>query len=69
MAIEFLTIDHIHGGGRRERETTLRGLKFYRWLIANNFPRDRYRLLCMNCNFSHGKYGYCPHQRMRLKAV
>ena len=30
------------------------------WAIKHNFP-DELRLLCHNCNFSLGAYGYCPH--------
>jgi hypothetical protein len=59
---EFLTIDHINGGGTKHRKETGCGLGFYYWLIRNNFPKE-YRTLCMNCNFSLGKYGYCPHRR------
>jgi hypothetical protein len=66
---EFLTIDHIFGDGKLERTTTKKGLKLYSWLIKNNFPRDRYRLLCMNCNFSIGKFGYCPHQREKQEQL
>ena len=63
--IEFLTIDHINGNGnqhRREIKAAGQYLKFYGWLIRNNFP-EGYRVLCMNCNFARGKYGYCPHER------
>ncbi len=55
---EFLTIDHPHGGGNRHRKEI--GTHFYRWLKKNNYPSG-FRILCMNCNFSFGKYGYCPH--------
>jgi hypothetical protein len=58
--IEFLTIDHVNGGGTKERETTgLRGNQFYRWLIKNNFPED-YQILCANCNMAKGKDQFCP---------
>ena len=56
--IEFLTVDHINGGGVAHRKS-IKG-NFYHWLIANNFP-DGFRILCMNCNFSLGKFKYCPH--------
>ena len=61
---EFLTIDHIGGGGRQHRSRTghqLNGLPLYRWLAAADFPKDRFRLLCINCNFATGLYGRCPH--------
>ena len=39
------------------------GTGFYAWLMKRGWPKDGYRLLCMNCNFSLGRCGYCPHQR------
>jgi len=57
---EFLTIDHINGDGAKQRKAGLRGIAFYLWLIRNDFP-EGFRVLCMNCNFSLGMRGYCPH--------
>lgn len=60
--LEFLSIDHIDGGGKKHRkEIGGGGNTFYRWLIRNNFP-EGFRVLCNNCNMSIGFYGYCPHQ-------
>jgi len=59
--IEFLTIDHINGGGKRHKKT-FNGRTISEWLCDNNFP-DGFRLLCMNCNFAFGQFGYCPHNR------
>ena len=58
---EFLTIDHIMGGGGKHRKQ--KGVKnsIYLWLIRNNFPKG-FRTLCMNCNFARGHHHYCPHQ-------
>jgi hypothetical protein len=62
--VEFLTIDHIHDDGAEERrEKKLFSEKFYRYLKREGYPKDRYQLLCMNCNFAKGKFGTCPHQR------
>lgn len=63
--IEFLSIDHINGKGNEHRRLlkTKGGTSFYHWLEKNNFPKDNFRLLCMNCNTSIGHYGYCPHQK------
>jgi hypothetical protein len=52
--IEFLTIDHIHGGGNIHRLKILggkshAGIPFYLWLIRNNFP-EGFQVLCFNCN-------------------
>ena len=61
---EFLSMDHIKGGGTKHRRI-LNGVNFWWWLKKHGFPRDDYRLLCMNCNFALGKFGYCPHERER----
>lgn len=59
---EFLTIDHVNGGGNKHRKKMgIAGNSFYKWLRKLNYPKDEYRLLCMNCNSSLGWYGYCPH--------
>ena len=61
--LEFLTIDHINGDGSHHRRSinSRGGYSFYHWLKNNNYPSG-YRVLCMNCNFSHGAYHYCPHK-------
>ena len=64
---EFLAIDHVNGGGNKHRAKLGfkcgGGSNFYSWLAKNNYP-DGYRVLCHNCNFSLGLYGYCPHERV-----
>jgi hypothetical protein len=62
---EFLTIDHINGNGRKHRKDLEKkgvswGNGFHRWLYQQGYPPG-YRVLCMNCNFSLGQFGYCPH--------
>lgn len=63
-AIEFLTINHLNGkGAEQRRNLKIRGGNtFYRWLKNNNYPKG-FNVLCLNCNFSLGHYGYCPHQK------
>lgn len=63
--LEFLTIDHINNDGAEERRQNGKktGGKLYRWLIANNFPKDKYQILCYNCNCAKGFFGYCPHNK------
>jgi hypothetical protein len=60
--IEFLALDHINGGGHKERKTPGRKGSYglWKWLIKNEYPVG-YRVLCHNCNMSYGLYGYCPH--------
>lgn len=62
---EFLSIDHIDGTGHLHKKE-LNGRNLYRWLKMNGYPKDNFRLLCMNCNFALGKIGYCPHQGMKM---
>lgn len=47
--IKALEIDHINGGGNKQRKLIGCGSKFYRWLIKNNFPNG-FQVLCANCN-------------------
>lgn len=71
MTPEFLAIDHIFNDGAKERRESKRssGSAFYMWLRKNGFPKDRYQLLCHNCNMAKGFYGQCPHERERAKEV
>ena len=64
--IKFLAIDHIHNDGAEERRTKkLTGKNMYKYLQKNNYPKDRYQLLCHNCNMAKGFYGICPHQESK----
>jgi hypothetical protein len=68
MNIEFLSIDHIYGGGKKHYEE-IGGLgSLYGWLKRNNYP-EGFRVLCMNCNFSLGHFGYCPHQEIKKEGT
>jgi len=62
--IEFLTIDHVDGGGCEHRKNIniQCGNDFYKWLIDNSFP-DGYRVLCFNCNCVTKFGNICPHQK------
>jgi len=57
---EFLSIDHVDGGGNAHRREIGNPSVFCRWLKKNGLPIG-YRVLCMNCNHAIGRYGYCPH--------
>ncbi len=66
----FLTVDHIFDDGAEERRRLFgtrvgRGTPaMYRWLKKNGFPKDRYRLMCFNCNCGRARNGgTCPHQQ------
>jgi adenylate kinase family enzyme len=60
--IEFLTIDHVDGGGNEHRriEKVGSGGSFYSWLKRNSFPTG-FQVLCWNCNAAKGANGCCPH--------
>jgi len=59
--IEFLSMDHIGGGGAKHRKEIGLG-KLYHWLKKNNYPAG-FRVLCMNCNHAYGHYDDCPHNK------
>lgn len=63
--LEFLTIDHINGGGGKHRSELKRGSgDIYRWLKSNNYP-EGFQVLCFNCNSSkHYGNGVCAHKRI-----
>ena len=58
---QFLTIEHLNSDGKEDRKNVGSGVCIYYWLKRNGFPKDNYTCLCINCNFSRGMYGYCPH--------
>ena len=48
--IDVLCIDHIYGGGAKQRQQLgRRGHDFYDWLIKAEFPKGN-QVLCYNCN-------------------
>lgn len=61
--MEFLSIDHIYGGGNQHRKKIGRygGYQFYVWLARNNFPEE-YQSMCMNCQCAKRglKKQFCP---------
>lgn len=63
---EFLTIDHINGGGTKHRKEV--GADIYKWLKRNSYP-DGYRVLCFNCNCSIAYSGYCPHGNLKREFI
>ena len=57
---EFLTIDHIDGGGTKHRKKA--GADMYKTLVREKYPVG-YQVLCYNCNCAKGAYGKCPHKK------
>ena len=58
---EFLELDHKNKDGTKHRKQ-LGTLNIYPNVIKEGYPKDKYQLLCANCNHSLGSKGYCPHQ-------
>lgn len=57
----FLAIDHIDGGGHKQRKELGSG-GFYTWIRKNNYPPGL-RILCHNCNYGRQlNGGICPHE-------
>lgn len=60
--IKFLAIDHINGEGRKDRERFSGYEVFMLHLKQSGYPKDKYQVLCHNCNAAKGFYGQCPHK-------
>lgn len=69
-AIEFLSLDHINGGGNadRARRGVQPGYAFYLRLRKEGWPAG-YQVLCFNCNFAKRTNPVCPHKAHYLKLV
>lgn len=60
---EFLTFDHVKGDGAAHRRAIGKATHvLLLWMKRQNYPSG-FRVLCMNCNFSIGIRGYCPHEK------
>jgi hypothetical protein len=67
---DFLTIDHIGGGGcAKRRSLKISGANFYRHLKKLGWPKVKYRLLCMNCNFATRRGKQCPHEALEFDVL
>lgn len=55
--IKFLAVDHINNDGYKDR-----GKYIYDKVRNEGFPKDRYQVLCHNCNMAKAFYGECPHR-------
>lgn len=61
---EFLALHHLNGDGNKHRKSIHPSGKWpiHHWIVKNNFPSG-FGVLCHNCNFSLGAFGYCPHNK------
>lgn len=65
-----MTIDHIFNDGAVHRKTMGThgsGIHIYRALRKAGYPKDRYQLMCFNCNLGKQRNGgVCPHQKRAM---
>jgi hypothetical protein len=66
---DFLTIDHVNGGGTKHRKIVSSAL-LPSLIIKNNYPDD-YQILCYNCNCSKAfnKDKVCPHKVKNISTI
>lgn len=62
--IDCLTLDHINGSGKEDREEKV-GPHFYETLKKLGYP-EGLRVLCIGCNASISRYGYSPYEHPEL---
>jgi len=58
---DVLTLYRVNGSCYRGKFSGLSGVPLYLKLRKMGWPRNGYRLLCLNCCMSNRLYGYCPH--------
>lgn len=61
---EFLTIDHVNGGGSQHRKI-ISSQALPNFIIKNNYPLD-FQVLCYNCNCGKSNKQLCPHKTQNL---
>lgn len=67
-AREFLTIEHIGRTGAVHRANRSQ-YGIYNDIKQAGFPKDKYEVLCMNCNWATRLGDPCPHELARERLV
>lgn len=66
----FLTVEHIERDGASHRRALGgAGGPTYRFLKKNGYPKDKFTLLCMNCNWATRFGDPCPHVERKKHAA
>lgn len=68
--IPHLTLDHVNGGGRKERQIRDQ-MNIYRELrnkLRRGILDDRFQILCWNCNATKHYYGECHCQTALVRS-
>lgn len=64
--IVFLTLEHINKDGGAHRRTKR---NIYCEVIREGVPKNRYTVLCMNCNWAERNGKTCPHKKSASTSV
>lgn len=62
---DFLTLHHINGDGGEHRRKRRAAKLYLLDVIREGFPKDKYGIACMNCNFAMRWGRICPHELER----
>jgi len=74
---QFLTLDHVRNDGAEHRKK-LAGdrksgvstwLEVMREAKREGWPKEKYQVLCYNCNCAKGHWGECPHMSGESKEI
>lgn len=67
--IDKLVIDHVKGGGSQEKRS-YPSRNVYFFLDGKSVNKEKYQILCQNCNQAKASYGQCPgHRKLSRKHV
>lgn len=67
--LAFLTLEHIGGGGGKHRREVGGQGKILTQLRRQGWPKDKYTVLCMNCNHAKKDGKPCPHEVVRIRLL
>lgn len=70
--ITVLCFDHINGGGNAERRidnVVQDVVKLAYRLKREGYPKDKFQLLCRNCNWAKGTKSRCPCESGTIKVT
>ena len=67
--VEFLTLDHINGGGKEHLREVGNGYQVLVSVVSENFPKDKYQILCWNCNAVKRYGAVCPHTTINVLSI
>lgn len=59
--LEFLTVEHIDGNGKKHRDEVGHGRYIYKDLKKRGWPKENFTIMCWNCNCARKYNRPCPH--------